>query len=75
MLFMNMLDLLKEIASSNIKHNTIIEPFNENECKLIYSYGTLFYYFNEHDENETYEVKVEDLIILIEKDVKYYIEG
>lgn len=73
MLDMNMLEILKEISSGRVKHNTIIEPFNKNESTLIYSYNTLFYYFNDHEENETYEVKVEDLLIMIESNHKYYI--
>lgn len=71
MLNMNILDILKEMSSDSVKHNTIYNPVDKNESQIIYYYGKLYFYFNYFDENEMIEMDISDVIFLAEKNVKY----
>ena len=66
---MRMITLLRSLDT--LTKSVAFIPLDDREVPILYQNGTLFFYYDDLGQNELVEMKVSELLEIIESDTRY----
>ena len=66
---MRMITLLRSLDT--LPKSVAFIPLDDREVPILYQNGTLFFYYDDLGQNELVEMKVSELLEIIESDTRY----